>query len=98
MEKIIITNFTDPVCCWCWATEPVFRALETHYPDKIEFRYICGGLVDDINHFTDSGNGINGGADGANAQIMSHWLGSSKRHGMPIKSEGFHWSLMLPLG
>jgi len=90
MKRIIITNFTDPVCVWCWGTEPVFRALETQYPDQIEFRYIAGGLVDDIDHFTDASNGINGGSDGANAQIMTHWLEAADRHGMPIKAEGFH--------
>lgn len=90
MKRIIITNFTDPVCVWCWGTEPVFRALETHYPDQIEFRYITGGLVDDIDHFADASNGIDGGSEGANKQIMSHWLEATDRHGMPIKAEGFH--------
>lgn len=38
-DKIIITSFTDPVCTWCWGTEPIFRKLETHFPGQIEFRY-----------------------------------------------------------
>ena len=90
MKRIIITNFTDPVCVWCWGTEPVIRALETHYPDQIEFRYVMGGLVDNIDNFADPGNGISAGSQGANDQIMSHWLESSPRHGMPINAEGFH--------
>lgn len=90
MKNIIITNFTDPVCIWCWGTEPVFRALETHYPNQIDFRYVMGGLVDDIDNFADPGNGIDAGSDGANAQIVSHWLEAAERHGMPVKPEGFH--------
>jgi len=90
MKRIIITNFTDPVCVWCWGTEPVFRALETHYPDQVEFRYIMGGLVDNIDNFADPRNGITAGSDGANAEIMSHWLETADRHGMPINPEGFH--------
>lgn len=90
MKRIIITNFTDPVCSWCWGSEPVFRALETHYPDEIEFRYIMGGLVEDIDDFVDASSGIDGGSDGANAQIISHWLESEDFHGMPIKPDGFH--------
>ncbi|NLC65584.1 MAG: DsbA family protein [Clostridium sp.] len=90
MKKIIITNFTDPVCSWCWGSEPVLRALETHYPKQIEFRYIMGGLVDDIDNFTDPANGITGGSDGANAEIMSHWLEGTNLHGMPINPEGFN--------
>lgn len=90
MKRVIITNYTDPVCVWCWGTEPVFRALETHFPELIEFRYVCGGLVENIDQFTDAGNGIDGGADRANRQIMEHWLASADRHGMPIQAEGFH--------
>lgn len=90
MRRIIITNFTDPVCVWCWGTEPVFRALETHYPDQIEFRYVMGGLVDNIDNFADPGSGITASSKRANDQIMSHWLESSSRHGMPINPEGFH--------
>ena len=90
MKNIIITNFTDPVCVWCWATEPVFRALETHYPNQIEFRYITGGLVENIDDFSDPGNDIDAGSDGANAQIISHWLESADRHGMPVKAKGFN--------
>jgi len=90
MKRIIITNFTDPVCVWCWGTEPVFRALETHYPDQVEFRYIMGGLLDNIDNFADPRNGITAGSEGSNAQIMSHWLEAAHRHGMPINPEGFH--------
>lgn len=90
MKHITITNFTDPVCIWCWGTEPIFRALETHYPDLVEFRYVMGGLVDDINNFADPGNGIDAGAEGANEQIVEHWIEAVEVHGMPVKPEGFH--------
>ncbi len=49
-----------------------------------------GGLVDNIDNFADPGNGIDAGSEGANAQIMSHWLEGADRHGMPINPEGFH--------
>lgn len=52
-DKLIITNFTDPLCTLCWDTEPVLRTLETYYNGKIEFRYIMGGLVENINDFSD---------------------------------------------
>lgn len=90
MKHITITNFTDPVCIWCWGTEPIFRALETHYPDLVEFRYVMGGLVDDINNFADPDNGIDAGAEGANEQIVEHWIEAVEVHGMPVKPEGFH--------
>lgn len=89
-NKIIITNFTDPVCTWCWGSEPVLRALETRYPGQIENRYVMGGLVEDINDFTDPSNGIEAGAEQANAQVAKHWVEAGKRHGMPVEPEGFH--------
>ena len=30
---IEIIAFTDPVCTWCWGTEPALRALQTRYGD-----------------------------------------------------------------
>lgn len=89
-DKIIITNFTDPVCTWCWGTEPVFRKLETHFPGRIEFRYVMGGLVEDVHKMQDPVNGI-GSTDVAafNRQVASHWVEVSNRHGMPVNAEHF---------
>ncbi len=90
-DRLIITNFTDPVCTWCWGIEPVLRRLETYYNWEIEFRYVMGGLVENINNFADPDNHIGGSeADATNKEIMSHWLEAAKRHKMPIKGEGFH--------
>ena len=89
-DKLIITNFTDPICTWCWGSEPLFRLLETHYPDQIEFRYVMGGLVEDITASYDTQNAI--GSDGpeeANRQIIAHWLEASETHGMPVEEKGF---------
>lgn len=76
-DKLIITNFTDPLCTWCWATEPVFRTLENYYNGAIEFRYIMGGLVENATEET-------------NKEVAAHWLEASKRHKMPVMVEGFH--------
>lgn len=88
MKDMIVTNFTDPVCVWCWAMEPVFRGIETRYPG-VEIRYVMGGLVRDIDDFADPGNGIDAGSEGANRQIASHWLETYDTHRMPIRAEGF---------
>lgn len=89
-KKVVITNFTDPLCTWCWGLEPVFRKLETHFPGEIEFRYVMGGLVENIEEKWDPANGI-GHADipRINQQIEAHWIDASRRHGMPVKGTGF---------
>ena len=88
-QQIEIIEFTDPVCTWCWGSEPVLRKLETHYGDQLRIGFVMGGLVKDIRGFYDSSNHIGGDADGSNAQIAKHWLEASQRHGMPVRTEGF---------
>ncbi len=88
MKDLIITSFTDPLCVWCWATEPVFRAIETRYP-TVEIRTVMGGMIRDMNDFSDPANGIDAGPDQVDGQIAAHWLESSPIHGMPVKAEGF---------
>ena len=55
-KKLIITEFTDPVCTWCWGSEPVLRKLQTVYQDQLDVRFIMGGLVPDISDFMDEMN------------------------------------------
>ena len=84
-----IIEFTDPVCTWCWGSEPVLRKLQTHYKDQVRISFVMGGLVEDITEFYDDWNHIGGDPDASNQAIVSHWLEASQRHGMPVRSEGF---------
>lgn len=88
--KVEIIEFTDPVCTWCWGSEPLLKELKVKYKDQVEVKYIMGGLVKDINQFYDSFNDIGGDADNSNKQIVAHWLEASKKHQMPVNSEGFN--------
>lgn len=89
-EKIIIYNFTDPVCTWCLGMEPIFRKLEVSYPELVEIRYVMGGLVKDFRDMADPMEGIR--SEDAllfNRQVAKHWEHASLKHGMPVKAEGF---------
>lgn len=87
--QLEVLAFTDPVCTWCWGSEPVMRKVATWYGDAVRIRYVMGGLVDDIRGFYDRANDIGGDPESSNAQIARHWLEASERHGMPVKIEGF---------
>lgn len=89
-NKVEVIEFTDPVCTWCWGSEPLLRKLETRYGDQLQVKFIMGGLVPDIREFYDSFNHIGGDAQESNKQIVAHWGEASERHGMPVKSEGFN--------
>lgn len=89
-RKVVeIIQFTDPVCTWCWGSEPIVRTLETRFGSQIKTSYIMGGLVKDIFSFYDSFNDIGGDPERSNKNIALHWLDASSRHGMPVKAEGF---------
>ena len=68
----------------------MLRKLETHFPGKIETRYVMGGLVENARTFGDSVNGI-GGPDmhAFNRQVAAHWADASRRHGMPVDADNY---------
>ncbi len=84
-----IIEFTDPVCTWCWGSEPVLRKLQTRFGKKINISFVMAGLVKDITSFYDSHNDIGGDPARSNANIARHWLEASELHGMPVESKGF---------
>jgi len=88
-NQIKIIQFTDPVCTWCWGSEPIIRKLQWRFGDQIEVSYIMGGLVNDIREFYDHANDIGGDPKESNENIARHWLEASQKHGMPIRTEGF---------
>ena len=88
-KTLEIIQFTDPVCTWCWGSEPVLRTLETRYGKQIKTSFVMGGLVKDISSFYDGFNKIGGDPERSNRNIALHWLDASNRHGMPVKAEGF---------
>lgn len=90
MNNVVeIIEFTDPVCTWCWGSEPVLRKLETRFGEHVKISFVMAGLVKDITSFYDGYNDIGGDPARSNANIARHWLEASERHGMPVQSEGF---------
>ena len=86
---IEIIEFTDPACTWCWGSEPLLRKLEYHFGRKLEVGYVMCGLVKDAKTFMDPGNSIGGDLTQFNQQVAEHWLKASKKHGMPVQTDGF---------
>lgn len=89
-ETVIeIIEFTDPVCTWCWGSEPILRKLQYRYKEQIKISFVMGGLVEDAHTFIDNKNNIGGDLNKFNEQVGEHWLEASKRHGMPVQGKGF---------
>ena len=90
MNKVIITNVTDPVCPWCWGEEPFFRKLETHFPNLITWRNVMGGLVEDMNKNKPADIDTHSYYNKENKDFITHCLETAEKHHMPIKVEGFN--------
>lgn len=88
MERITILQFTDPICVWCWGNEPVLRAIEYLYGDKVRIEFIMGGLVEDISTLYDMRGEKAEVIQRANQIITRNWLAASQKHGMPVVDTG----------
>lgn len=84
-----IIEFTDPVCTWCWGSEPILKKLESRFPKLLKISFVTGGLIEDIRNFRDDINDIGGDIDKTNKNIAKHWLEAAKTHKMPVNVEGF---------
>lgn len=85
MDKIKIYQFTDPVCVWCWGNEPVVRAIDYLYGEKVQIEFLMGGLVEEISTLYDLKGPKSTIIDRANRIMADNWLAASVRHGMPVK-------------
>ena len=84
MNKIFIYQFTDPTCVWSWGNEPELRAIDYLYGDKVELRYVTGGLVEDITTLYNIEAPKSEVINEANQLIANEWAAASAIHGMPV--------------
>lgn len=52
-DRVEITFYTDPLCCWSWAFEPQWRRLQYEFQNLIHCRYVMGGLLPGWKSFND---------------------------------------------
>lgn len=83
-DDATLVQYTDPMCTWCWGSEPIVRRLRTVFGDQLRIRYVMGGLVEEFDEFHDAANGISEPAD-----VAPHWLEASEQHGMPVETAVF---------
>lgn len=92
MSKIVIVTFTDPMMGLSYECEPIFRKLETHFAEKIEFRYVMSGLVRDVYEFVDPDD-LKRGKEFAirnyNARLAQIYESEENLGGLPINMTGF---------
>lgn len=90
--KVKITTFTDPMMGLSYECEPMFRKLETHYGEQIEFEYVMSGLVRDVYQFVNTADlrfGEKEAIERYNKRLAKIYEGEESISGMPINMNGF---------
>ena len=92
MDKITLVTFTDPMMGLSYECEPIFRKLETHFADRIDFRFVMSGLVRDVYELVDTED-LKLGNEFAirkyNARLAQIYLSEESIGGLPINMTGF---------
>ena len=78
-NQIEVTYYTDPLCCWSWATEPQWRKFRYQFRHILSVRYCMVGLIPSWKNFTDNSNDVS-----RTAQMGPVWMEAAQISGMPL--------------
>lgn len=53
-SRLDIVYYTDPLCCWSWAFEPVWKQLRADPRYQLNIRYCMGGMLPSWKHYHDA--------------------------------------------
>lgn len=87
MNKLIVTQYTDPMCIWCYGLEPALRKLEFLNPDKVEFHNVMGLLVGDVKQIIGDDAFSQMKFAQLKTQMTEHFKDAANRSGMPVSTE-----------
>lgn len=82
-HKLNLLIYTDPLCCSCWALDPVIKRFLTEYGDYFNLILKMGGLLESWELSTDS-------EFSSREDMANHWREVGDLYGMPIS--GNVWS------
>jgi len=79
ISDVEVTYFTDPLCSWSWAFEPIWRRLRYELAGRMSWHYVLGGLIPDWETFNDPLHSVH-----RPAQMGPSWYEVRHLTGMPI--------------
>lgn len=83
--SIQVEYYTDPLCCWSWALEPVWLQLRQRYGSALSWRCVLGGMIESWETFRDPLNDI-----GRPAQLAPLWHMAGRATGAAIDPGIWH--------
>lgn len=84
-RAIRVECYTDPLCCWSWALEPVWRLLRQRYRERLSRRSILGGMIESWTTFRDPLNDV-----GRPSQLAPLWHLAGRATGVAIDPAIWH--------
>lgn len=85
LNKVEITYFTDPLCCWSWALEPQWKKLRYEYAGLISWKYRMVGMISEWGSFYDPLTSIR-----KPQQMEPLWKEAEQVSGMEMHGEIWH--------
>ena len=84
-DRVMVTYYTDPLCCWSWALEPHWKKLTAEYADRIEWQYVMAGMIPDWNSYNDPLNAVT-----RPLQLGPVWMHASQVSGVHMDYSIWH--------
>lgn len=92
MDKIVITQFADPMMGLSWECEPALQKVVEQYGENVELRDVMGLLVHDVADFMTPEERALPEAEGIaryNERLAKIYLDEQAIGGVPINMDGF---------
>ena len=77
-DRLFLTYYTDPLCCWSWGMHAAISKLKEEY-ETASWRYVVGGLIPDWQNFCDPVNSVT-----RPLQMGPVWMHASQVSGVSI--------------
>ncbi|HEY9004957.1 MAG TPA: DsbA family protein [Ohtaekwangia sp.] len=58
-NRLLITYYTDPLCCWSWAFDKHLMQLQHEFGNRFTVRYVMAGMIRNWDSYSDPYNIIN---------------------------------------
>jgi predicted DsbA family dithiol-disulfide isomerase len=84
-DRILVTYYTDPLCCWSWALQPHWKKLTEQYGHLIQWQYVMCGMIQDWNTYNDPMNSVN-----KPLQLGPVWMHASQISGVHMDYSIWH--------
>ena len=81
-DRVEITFYTDPLCCWSWGFEPQWRRLQYEFQEQLAVKYVMTGLLPSWKNYSDPIYSVT-----RPQQMGPVWMEASETSRMPINSK-----------